>query len=269
MPETKLQWNRGSSRFGEGDPILFIDRKKREYLKSLKAGRAISFRGATIEPDQLIGKQDGSYVQTSQGETLLALRPTLAQLIPHLPRQAQLLYPKDISLILMWADVFPGATVLEAGVGPGALTLGLLRAVGTEGRVISYELREDFLAMARKNVLQHTSTVAWTLKQADVYEKIEETEIDRIILDLSEPWRALENAWGALAAGGVLCCFLPTVLQVKELHDSMIKKGGFGAIQIFESLVRFWNVREMSIRPEHRMVAHTGFITIARKTERR
>jgi tRNA (adenine57-N1/adenine58-N1)-methyltransferase len=270
MLELKSPGNVTPSAFSEGESILFVDRKKRQYLKSLKVGRPISIRGGKIDANQVIGRENGSFVHTSMGETLLALRPTLAHLIPKLPRRAQLLYPKDIGLILVWADIFPGATVLEAGVGPGALTLALLRAVGSEGRVISYELRQDFLLMARKNVAQFSPTVSnWTLKQSDVYEQMEERGLDRIILDLSEPWRALKNAWEALVPGGVLCSFLPTVLQVKQFYDAMLADGGFGVIEILEGFLRFWEVREMSIRPQHRMVAHTGFITIARKTARR
>jgi tRNA (adenine57-N1/adenine58-N1)-methyltransferase len=180
------------------------------------------------------------------------------------------IYPKDIGPILIWADVFPGATVVEAGVGPGALTMALLRAVGSAGRVISYEIREDFLKMARDNVQRFYGEAAnWTATIGDVAADLAETAVDRIILDLPEPWRVTDRAWQALGPGGVLLGYVPTVLQVKSFVDSLRAHGGFGCIETMENLLRFWHVKDLSVRPEHRMVAHTGFITTARKIQRK
>lgn len=251
---------------GEGEAVVFIDRKDREYLRRLERGKKISVRDGRIAVEDVIGLEEGSVVRSSLGESLLLFRPTLSQLIPNLPRQAQVIYPKDIGPVLVWGDIFPGATVVEAGVGPGALTLALLRAVGPEGRVISYELREDFARMARDNIARYYGPVDnWTLKVQDVAE-LEETGVDRMVLDLAEPWPLIDRARKALRPGGILLCYLPTVLQVKSLVDALREHGGFACVETMESLMRFWHVKEMSMRPEHRMVAHTGFITIARRT---
>ncbi len=261
--------NSGEGRLRAGDAVLFIDRKQRRYLRTLKTGTKIPLRDGTIDCDTLIGRDDGRRIKNSANETFLMLRPTYADLILHLPRQAQVIYPKDVSSILVWGDVFPGATVIEAGVGPGALTMALLRAVGPAGRVISYELREDHVEMARKNVARfHGEAPQWTVRIGDVYEKIEETSVDRIVLDVPEPWRALDAVAGALVAGGVFVGYVPTVLQVKSLVDALHQHPAFGAPETFETMQRFWHVKEISIRPEHRMVAHTGFLTVARRMAR-
>lgn len=251
----------------EGEAIIFFDRKEREYLKRLERGKKISIRGGKIAIEEIIGLEEGSVIRSSLNEPFLVFRPTLAQLIPNLPRMAQVIYPKDIGPILVWADIFPGATVMEAGVGPGALTIALLRAVGPEGRVISYEIREDFAQMARDNVAHYYGPAThWTLKVEDITLHLEETDIDRIILDLPEPWQLTDRAWGALRPGGIFLCYLPTVIQVKSLVDSLREHGGFACIETMETLMRFWHIKGLSVRPQHRMVAHTGFVTVARRT---
>lgn len=249
--------------------MLFVDRKHRRYLRTLKVGTKIPLRDGTIDCDSLIGGEDGRRIKNSANETFLMLRPTYADLILHLPRQAQVIYPKDVASMLVWGDVFPGATVVEAGVGPGALTMALLRAVGPAGRVISYELRADHIEMAKRNVARfHGDAPQWTVRGGDVYAAIEETDVDRVLLDVPEPWRALDVVAGALVAGGVFVGYLPTVLQVKSLVDALHEHPAFGAAETFETLQRFWHVKEISIRPEHRMVAHTGFLTVARRLAR-
>lgn len=255
-----------SGRLTSGEAVLFIDRKDRQYLKRLRAGTKISVRGGQVDCDSVIGLSDGSRIKNSMNEAFLILRPTYAQLVLNLPRQAQVIYPKDVGFILLWGDVRPGVTVVEAGVGPGALTIALLRAVGPSGRVISYECREDFARMAADNVARfHGAAPNWTLKAGDVYEAIPENDVDRIVLDVPEPWRALDHVAAALRPGGVFVAYLPTVLQVKALVDDLQRRDAFGAIESFENLFRPWHVRGQSIRPEHRMVAHTGFLVVARR----
>lgn len=250
----------------EGEAVIFFDRKEREYLKRLERGKKFSIRGGKIPIEEIIGQEEGVMIRSSLNEPFLVLRPTLAQLIPNLPRQAQVIYPKDIGTILIWADIFPGAKVIEAGVGPGALTMGLLRAVGAEGKLISYEVREDFAKMARDNIAHYYGPAAhWTLKVEDIALCLDESDVDRIVLDLPEPWQLIEKAWKALRPGGILLSYLPTVLQVKSLVDALREHGGFSRIEAMESLMRYWHIKGLSLRPQHRMVAHTGFITVARR----
>jgi tRNA (adenine57-N1/adenine58-N1)-methyltransferase catalytic subunit len=253
-------------RLGGGDSVLFIDRKQRRYLRTLRPGTKLPVRDGSVDSDALIGEYDGCRATNSANESFLVLRPTYADLVLHLPRQAQVIYPKDVGSILVWGDIFAGARVVEAGVGPGALTIALLRAVGPKGFVTSYDRREDHIEMARRNVTRFFGEApTWTVKLGDVYGSIEETGIDRIVLDLPEPWRALDAAARSLLAGGVLVGYVPTVLQVKTLVDHLHQHPAFGAVDTFETLQRFWHVHEISVRPEHRMVAHTGFLTIARR----
>jgi len=247
------------------DAVLFIDRKGRRYLKRLAPGRKITIRG-DILADDLIGADEGSRIKLSSGETFLILRPTYADLIPHLPRRAQVIYPKDTGPLLIWGDVFPGATVIEGGTGAGALTIALLRAVGPNGRVISYELREDFAATARENVAAFFGDAPnWTIKLRDLYEGFDETGVDRMFLDLAEPGRAVEQASRALRPGGVIVCYVPTALQLKDTVDSLRASRCFVEVESFETLLRPWHVKELSVRPVHRMVAHSGFIIVARR----
>jgi len=252
--------------FQENEPAILLDRKDREYLVRLNPRRPISIRGGQISPLEIIGHEEGIRVRSSMNEPFLVFRPSLPQLIPNLPRSAQVIYPKDIGPILVWADLYPGARVVEAGVGAGALTMALLRAVGSDGHLISYETRADFVELARENVAHYFGPAPnWTVKLADVAYELEESGIDRVILDLPEPWLVIERAWKVLRPGGILLCYLPTVLQVKSLVDALRADKRFAGIEISESLMRFWHFKGMSARPQHRMVAHTGFITSSRR----
>jgi tRNA (adenine57-N1/adenine58-N1)-methyltransferase len=248
-----------------GEAVLFIDRKERDYLRTLRAGARIHIRGGFIAADDLIDGPEGREIENSGGEPFLVLRPTYATLIPNLPRRAQVIYPKDVGTILLWGDIAPGVRVVEIGTGPGALTMALLRAVGPAGQVISYEIRPDFADMARANVAQYFGPAPhWTLKLADAREGIAERDVDRMVIDLAEPWTLLAEARAALRPGAVLLAYVPTVLQVKQFVDAA-RVVGFGAVQISETLLRPWHVRGLSIRPEHRMVAHTGFVITSRR----
>lgn len=257
---------RGSGRLREGEHVLFVDRKRRSYMRQLVAGKRLHLRNGFFWADHLIGLREGHTVYNSAREPFVLVRPTFAQFIPNLPRQAQPIYPKDIGPILLWGDFYPGARVVEVGVGPGALTIALLQAIAPHGRLVSYELRQDFAERARRNVEIFLGNAPhWELKQADAYEGIDERGVDRMVIDLPEPWRLLENAAKALRPGGVLVSYLPTVLQVKELVDRLHLSSTFGLVEVFETLQRFWHVEPRSMRPEHRMVAHTGFVIVARR----
>ncbi|MFI5367246.1 MAG: tRNA (adenine-N1)-methyltransferase [Candidatus Binatia bacterium] len=255
-----------SGQLQAGDAVLFIDRKEREYLRTLRPGARVHIRGGTMQADHLIGLDEGSIVYNTGKEPFLMLRPTFAQLIPSLPRRAQVIYPKDIGPILLWGDIYPGATVIEVGTGPGALSMALLRAIGPQGRLISYENRADFAEMAQQNVRQYYGeTPNWTVKIADARDGFEERGVDRLTIDIAEPWHLLPAVAAALRPGGLVLGYVPTVMQVKQLVDGLHAHGSFKAVQSFETLLRFWHVQNLSIRPEHRMVAHTGFIIVARR----
>ena len=249
----------------ENDAVLFIDRKGRRYLKVLRRGKKLEIRG-DLAPESLYGLEEGSRVKFSTGENYLVLRPTYADLIPHLPRAAQVIYPKDTGPLLVWGDVYPGATVIEGGVGAGALTIALLRAVGPTGRLISYELREDFAAAARRNVATFFGEAPnWTIKLRDLYEGFDETGVDRLFIDLPEPGRALDVVARALRPGGVFVGYVPTVLQLKDTVEALQRRPDFAEIESFETLMRNWHVKGMSVRPVHRMIAHSAFIIVARR----
>jgi tRNA (adenine57-N1/adenine58-N1)-methyltransferase catalytic subunit len=249
----------------EHDAVLFIDRKDRRYLKLLRRGQKIIIRGE-IRCEELYGLEEGSRVKLSSGESFLVLRPTYADLVPHLPRAAQVIYPKDTGPLLVWGDVYPGATVIEGGVGAGAFTIALLRAVGPHGRVISYELREDFALRARRNVADFFGPAPqWELKLRDLYEGFDEVGVDRVFIDLAEPGRALEVVARALRGGGVFVAYVPTTLQLKDTVEALQQRNDFAQIESFEVLLRNWQVKGMSVRPVHRMVAHSAFIIVARR----
>jgi tRNA (adenine57-N1/adenine58-N1)-methyltransferase catalytic subunit len=253
------------SRLKENDAVIFIDRKGRRYLKTIRAGKKIFIRGE-LSGEQLFGVEEGSRIKFSTGEAYLVLRPTYADLIPLLPRQSQVIYPKDTGPLLVWGDVFPGATVIEGGTGAGALTIALLRAVGATGRVISYELREDFADAARRNVAAFFGDAPnWTLKVRDLYTGFDETGVDRMFLDLAEPGRALEVASAALRPGAVLVCYVPTAVQLKDTCDALQARGDFAEIESFETMLRHWQVKGLSVRPHFRMIAHSAFIIVSRK----
>ncbi|MDQ7842897.1 MAG: tRNA (adenine-N1)-methyltransferase [Armatimonadota bacterium] len=249
-----------------GEPVLLIDRKARRYLITLKGGGSSDLRGGRLPHDDLIGTTEGRYVVSTRGERFLLVRPTLADFVLEMPRGAQVIYPKDLSVILLAADIYPGATVLEAGTGSGALTMALLRAVGADGRVYSYEVREEFARTARRNIEQYLGPAPQlVMRTQDIYEGIVDRPLDRIVLDVPEPWRAVPHAAGALREGGIFLSYLPTVPQVMELVRTLRAARVFALIETTETLLRPWNIDGASVRPAHRMVGHTAFITTARR----
>jgi tRNA (adenine57-N1/adenine58-N1)-methyltransferase catalytic subunit len=263
---------RGMSHFSSGERIHLVDKKKRQYALTLKAGETYQFSGQTIAHDALIGRPDGSLVILSGGKKMLALRPTFGEYVLKMPRGAQVLYPKDLALIPMWADVYPGARVFEAGTGSGALTMALLRAVGTRGLVVTYEMREDFSRTALTNIERYLGTPSNLIPlRRNAYEGIALLEdglpFDRVVLDLPEPWQVIPHAANALRSGGIYLSFVPTVPQVIQTVEALERAMVFGMVETFETLLRTWSVQGRSVRPDHRMVAHSGFITVARKVD--
>jgi len=250
--------------FAEGERVLLVDNKRRRHLITLVPGAQFHTHAGMVGHDEIIGSDDGITVRTTKGARLVALRPTLSDYILEMPRGAQVIYPKDIGPILMLADIFPGARILESGVGSGALTSALLRSIGPTGHVTGYEIRDDFAQRAIANVHGFLGTdVPLDVSVRDVYEGIDERDLDRVVLDLPEPWRVVKHAVEALAPGGILLAYLPTILQVGRLREELAESP-FGMIETLEVLQRTWHVEGQSIRPDHRMVAHTGFLTHAR-----
>ena len=249
--------------FAEGERALLVDRKSRRYLITLMAGGQFHTHTGFVPHEDLIGRPEGVVVRSTTGAWYQAVRPTLADFVLKMPRGAQVVYPKDLGPILLLADVFPGARVLEAGVGSGALSMTLLRA----GAVVTgYEVRADFAARAVANVGSFLGAGAlerYTVHERDVYEGIEETDLDRVVLDLPEPWRVVKHAEGALGPGGIFLAYTPSVMQVSQLREAL-GESAFGFAETQEVLVRTWHVEGQAVRPDHRMVAHTGFLTSAR-----
>jgi len=253
-------------RFKEGDLAFLIDRKDRRYLITLDAAKAFHTHGGLLRHDAIIGQDHGARLTTSLGQAMLVLAPTLEDYITNIPRATQVIYPKDMGPILVYGDIFPGARVLEAGLGSGALTIALLRGVGPQGAVFSYEVREDVVDRARRNIQAVVPDVHnLTIRIGDVYQEIQERDLDRVVLDLPEPWQAIPHAAQALVPGGILLAFLPTALQVYELGMALQQHPSFDLVESREVMVRPWHVAYRSVRPVHRMVAHTGFIVTARR----
>ena len=245
--------------------MLLVDHKKRRHLVTLEVGGQFHTHAGIVAHDDLIGHPDGTTVHTSRGARLVAVRPTLAEYVLEMPRGAQVIYPKDLGPILVLADVFPGARILESGVGSGALTTALLRAIGPTGHVTGYEIRDDFAQRAIENVHGFLGEdVPLDVEVRDVYEGIEERDLDRIVLDLPEPWRVVKHALEVAAARAASCSrTCPTILQVGRLREELAN-APFGMVETLEVLQRTWHVEGQSIRPDHRMVAHTGFLTHGR-----
>ena len=233
---------------------------------TLEEGTTFHTHVGGLSHGDIIGREQGDWFRTSRGQSLLAVKPTLGDYVLAMPRGSQVIYPKDLGNILMLADIFPGATVVEGGLGSGALTAALLRAVGETGRVITYEVREDMVARGMSNIRALVpSPLNHTLNQSDIYQGIDGRDVDRIVLDVPEPWHVVPWAAEALTSGGIFLSFLPTVLQIHQLVQALSSDGRFQMIETVEVLLRPWNVTHRSVRPVHRMVAHTGFITTARR----
>ncbi len=241
---------------------MLIDAKDRHYLVTLQPGSAFHTHAGIVAHDDVIGVKEGSLIKSSTERMFLVVRPTLSDVVLRMPRGAQVIYPKDLGTILMQADVAPGLRVLEAGVGSGALSMTLLRA---GARIVAYEIREDFAVHAQKNVRAMLGdNVAYDVHVRDVTKGIDEIDLDRVILDMPEPWEVVGHAEGSMRPGGILLAYLPTINQTQLLREAL-NQHAFGLAETVEILRRTWHVDGRSVRPDHRMVAHTGFLTSARR----
>ncbi|CAI9414588.1 tRNA (adenine-N1)-methyltransferase [Nocardioides sp. T2.26MG-1] len=270
-PEAWSGVHRGPLRAGEW--VRLTDSKGRRHNICLEAGKRFFSNRGHFEHDELIGREEGFTVTSSAGGEYLVFRPLLSEFVVSMPRGAAVVYPKDAAQIVALADIFPGADVVEAGVGSGALTCSLLRAVGPFGTVTSYERREEFADVARRNVHQFfgapegESHPAWRLKVGDLAEELTASGMraDRVILDMLAPWECLDATAEALRPGGIVCAYVATTTQLSRFVETVRVHGGFTDPQAWESLVRDWHVEGLAVRPGHKMIGHTAFLVTARR----
>ena len=269
MSATGSQYRRGP--FREGDRVQLTDPKGRMHTITLTPGKQFHTHRGHVKHDDLIGAPDGSTITNTAGTEYLALRPLLSDYVMSMPRGAAVVYPKDAGQIVTMADIFPGATVVEAGVGSGALSMSLLRAVGEHGQVHSFERRADFAEIAKANARAFFGEdhPAWTVIVGDLVESlpgaVEPGSVDRVVLDMLAPWECLEVVADALAPGGVLICYVATATQLSKVAEAMRDHGTFTEPEAWESLVRGWHLEGLAVRPQHRMHGHTGFLITTRR----
>jgi tRNA (adenine57-N1/adenine58-N1)-methyltransferase catalytic subunit len=251
----------------DGEQVLLIDARGKRHLLFLRKSETFHSDRGWISHDAIIGQPEGSWVRSSMGLRYLAVRPTLAEFVLDMPRGAQVIYPKDLAMILFWADIYPGCRVLEAGTGSAALTLALLRAVGPEGRVITFEQREEFARRALANIHMRCGEVTnLTMRLGPIEDGVgDEEPVDRVLLDLPEPWRLTQAMARVLRPGGIFLSYVPTIIQSHQIAEALNREREWALVETFETLYRPWNIEGTSVRPFHRMVAHTGFITVARR----
>lgn len=260
-----------SGPFREGDRVQLTDPKGRMHTITLVPGKVFHTAKGALAHDELIGRTEGIVVTSSKATPYLAQRPLLQDFVLSMPRGATVVYPKDAALIVGLADVFPGAVVVEAGAGSGALTCSLLRAVGAQGRLYSFEQREDFAEVAAGNVATFfgSAPANWQLTvgpfgQADVG-VVPDAAADRVVLDMLAPWDCLGAAARVLRPGGVLCCYVATTTQMSRTVETLRTLGCWTEPQAMETLLRPWHVEGLAVRPSHRMVGHTGFLVFTRR----
>ncbi|MDO5627779.1 MAG: tRNA (adenine-N1)-methyltransferase [Mobilicoccus sp.] len=269
MQPTGAALRRGA--FAAGDRVQLTDPKGRLHTITLVAGNQFFTHRGSVAHDDIISSPDGSTVTNTAGVEYLVLRPLLSDYVMSMPRGAAVVYPKDSGQIVQMADIFPGARVVEAGVGSGALSMSLLRAVGDCGRLYSFERREDFADIARGNVEAFFGSPhpAWSVTVGDLVEALPETveagSIDRVVLDMLAPWECLDVVADALIPGGVIICYVATATQLSRVAEDLRDHGGFTEPQAWESLVRGWHLEGLAVRPEHRMHGHTGFLITSRR----
>jgi tRNA (adenine57-N1/adenine58-N1)-methyltransferase len=264
-------FRRQSGPFLWGDKVQLTGPKGRMHTITLTEGAVFHTHRGMIAHDDVVGLPDGSVLKSTTGDAYLALRPLLADFVMSMPRGAAIVYPKDAAMIVTFADIFPGATVVEAGVGSGALSLSLLRAIGPEGRLASFERREEFAEVAQGNVTSFlgTNPENWTVTVGDLVEELPGVvpagTADRVVLDMLAPWECVDATAEALKPGGLVVCYVATVTQLSRTAEAFRAAGGFTDPESSETLVRSWHVEGLAVRPDHRMIAHTGFLLTARR----
>lgn len=257
-------------RLRAGMPIVIYDRRRREYYDVLQPERTSNVRGDRIPHEALIGQPDGARFETPKGRIFRVFAATIVQQSLNMKRHATIIYPKDVGPILMWGDIYPGATVVEGGFGSGALSMALLRAIGESGRLITYENRESSANTARKNVaaMLGGEPANHEVRLADIYDGIDATGVDRVVLDVPEPWLVVPHAAECLRDGGILVAYVPTTLQLQQFALAVLEHKAFATTECMEVMLRGWYVTRQSVRPEQQMVGHTGFLAFSRRAAR-
>ncbi len=265
--EEPLENREGEDVFGPGDLCLFVGRRQREFMVRLTPGKKIKLKGEYFDAERFIGLPVGVSVVTPQRASYLTMRPTLSQKIMNMRREAQIIYPKDLGVLLFELDLEPGKKVIEIGTGHGAMTMSLIRAVGETGRVVSYEIRSDHARQTRNNVRRFIGKSEWwEVKVRDVVaEGLDEEYFEAVMVDMPSPWELVGHLVPALAPGGPTAFLLPTVPQVVKTVDALRETGKFAHVRVSELLQRPWAVEGPSVRPEMRMSGHTGFLILARR----
>ncbi len=250
-----------------GEWVRLTDTKGRRHNICLTPGKQFFTNRGSIDHDALIGREQGFSIASSAGGEYLVFRPLLNEFVVSMPRQAAVVYPKDAAQIVAMADIFPGARVVEAGVGSGALTCSLLRAVGPDGLVSSYERRQEFADVAAQNVDQFFAGrhPAWRLTVGDLVEALDDQDVDRVVLDMLAPWECVDRVAEVLTPGGLVCAYVATTTQLGRTVETLRAHGGFTEPAPWESLVRDWHVEGLAVRPGHKMIGHTGFLVTARR----
>ena len=251
----------------EGEWVRLMDPKGRKHNMQLVAGKEFSTKKGQIRHDDMLGQPEGIVIQSSMDHPYQVFRPLLFEYVVAMPRGAAIIYPKDAAQIIVQADIYPGARVVEAGAGSGALTSYLLRAVGPTGTLGSYEMREEFAENVLRNVheVAGTDLPGWTLTVGDVREVITETEIDRLILDMVDPWSCIPLAADRLTPGGIVCAYVATTTQLSRFVETVREHGGFTEPRAWETLEREWHLEGLAVRPQHSMNGHTAFLVTARR----
>lgn len=253
--------------FKAGDRVQLTDEKGKMYSFFLQPGNQWHSHKGWINHDEIIGKSEGVVLLSNSGTPYQVFRPTLNDYVLSMPRGATIIYPKDSAVIIGFADIFPGARVLEAGAGSGALSISLLRAIGNTGELVSFEEREEFLSIATENVRNYFGALPdnWSIHSGRVESGNFTGDFDRVVLDMLAPWDVLVTASNALKAGGILCCYVATTTQLSRTAEAIRESGKFSEPESFETLLRSWHHEGLAVRPQHSMNAHTGFLLFARK----
>jgi tRNA (adenine57-N1/adenine58-N1)-methyltransferase catalytic subunit len=267
MPEQEQLSGVRRGPLAAGERITLTDPKGRRHSVVLAVGGQFHTAKGPVSHNELISQPEGIVVRSTGGTTFLAMRPLLYEFTVTMPRGAAVIYPKDAAQVLMSADIFPGARVLEAGAGSGALTCTLLRAIGPSGHLTSYERREDFANLARRNVENFfgASPHNWDLRVGDVVEALSEEPLDRVVLDMLAPWDCVSAVADVLVPGGVFCAYVTTTTQLAQTVETLRVHTGFTEPEATESLIRAWHVEGLAVRPRHNMVGHTGFVITSRR----